>query len=106
MSAAHPFVASITGRQNASALDEWSIVHTAVGLGAGLMGINAWIFLAGIGAYEVFEFLHESPRGSPIFGSKRPEWDANMVADIGVAALGYAWGKWARDNADAAAAQP
>jgi hypothetical protein len=47
-------------------------------------------FLVLTGAYELLEWGLEHPSGSRLFGTKRPESGANMVADVGVAALCYA----------------
>ncbi len=75
---------------NQAVFDAWSIVHVAWGAGAGGAGLNPWAFLALTGLYELLEFAHEYPNGSRIFGTKRPESGANMVADVGVAAVWYA----------------
>lgn len=85
-------------RTNASALDEWSIVHFGVGLALGAVGFNAWAFVFGNFAYEVAEYAHESPSGSRIFGTKRPEWDVNMVSDLSVALGGYVIGRLLRGD--------
>jgi hypothetical protein len=85
-------------RTNASALDEWSLVHFGLGLALGAFGANAWLFVLGNVAYEAAELAHESPSGSSLFGTKRPEWDVNMVTDLSVAFGGYVIGRLLRGD--------
>ena len=68
-----PLVARRAADGNLSPFDLWTLVHIAWGTGAGLGRLNPWAFLGLTTVYEVVEFLHESPRGSKLFGSKRPE---------------------------------
>lgn len=93
-----PLIARTRADTNVSPLDAWSLAHAAWGTTAGVLGLNPWAFLAATAAYEVLEFVHESPRGSPIFGSKRPESPANLIADVGVAALAYGVARALRDR--------
>lgn len=79
---------------NASVVDSWSLVHLGMGLLAGALGVNAWVFVVGAVGYEAAELVHESPSGSRLFGTKRPEWDVNMVSDIGVACAGFVLARW------------
>lgn len=83
-------VARSSSDRNRAVFDGWTLVHIAWGSGAGALGLNPWAFLAATGAYEILEYVHEHPSGSRLFGTKRPESGANMVADVGVAALAYA----------------
>jgi hypothetical protein len=85
-----PIVARSSADKNRAVIDGWTAVHAGWGIGAGLAGLGPWWFLGLTGAYELLEYVHEHPRGSPIFGTKRPESGPNMVADVGVAALCYA----------------
>jgi hypothetical protein len=90
-----PLIANSETRLNAAVIDEWSLVHVSMGALAAALGMSGWTFVTLATAYEVVEFLHESPRGSWIFGSKRPEWDVNMVSDLAVAFGAYALTAWA-----------
>lgn len=70
------------GGMNADAFDSWSKVHLGMGLLFGILGVPfGWTIGIGV-AYEVLEYAHEYPKGSVIFGSKRPESAANLVADM------------------------
>lgn len=89
-----PLIARNASHGNVSPFDKWTLVHIAWGAGAGLGRLNPWAFLALTTVYEVVEFLHESPHGSKLFGSKRPESGVNMAADVGVAGVAYALGRW------------
>lgn len=80
---------------NRAVFDGWTLVHVGWGGVAGAAGLNPWAFLAITGAYEVLEYIHEHPRGSAVFGSKGPESGANMVGDVGVAAVAFAVSRWA-----------
>jgi hypothetical protein len=76
-------------------------VHVLAGLGAGLFGTSAPLALGAAAAYEVVEYAHEWPRGSVLFGSKRPESLINVVTDL--AAFGIAhWFGQKRPNTVAA----
>ena len=83
---------------NLSPLDGWTLVHIAWGGLAGALGMNPWAFMLTTGAYEVLEYAHEHPHGSRIFGSKRPESPANMIADVGVAAVAYGLTRHLKDR--------
>jgi hypothetical protein len=74
---------------NDAAIDPWTGVHALAGLGVGLLGVPAPVALAGAAAYEVVEYAHEWPRGSVLFGSKRPESIQNVVSDLVVYSLAY-----------------
>jgi hypothetical protein len=93
-----PIVARSHEQSNVAPLDGWTLVHVAWGGIAGGLGMNPWAFLAATAAYEVLEFVHESPSGSTIFGSKRPESPANMLMDVGVAAVAYGLARHIRDR--------
>jgi len=75
---------------NASPFDAWTLVHIASGVVLGAVGLPLPQTVAALVAYEVLEWSIEHPSGSAIFGSKRPESQVNVAADIGVALLGYA----------------
>ncbi len=94
-----PFIAMSDDRVNASVVDEWSLVHFGTGFIAGAVGLNAWIWVIGHVAYEAAELAHETPSGSKIFGTKRPEWDVNMVADLSIGFGAYVLGRWLRGDA-------
>ena len=93
-----PLVARSSVDTNLAAFDGWTLVHVAWGLGAGGLGLGPWWFLGLTGLYELLEFAHEYPNGSAVFGTKRPESAENLVADVGVAALGYALARVAREK--------
>ena len=93
-----PFFAASDDRINASVVDEWSWVHFGTGFLAGAVGFNAWAYTFGHLVYEVLEYAHEYPNGSTLFGSKHPEWDVNMVADMAVGFSGYVLARWLRGD--------
>lgn len=93
-----PIVARSEADGNVSPLDGWTLVHVGWGGLAGGLGMNPWAFMLATAAYEVLEFAHEHPSGSRIFGSKRPESAANMVMDVGVAAVAYGLARHFRDR--------
>jgi len=90
----HPFIAVRKDQGNAAVFDVWTLVHIGWGFTAGAMRMNPWLFVGLSTVYEVAEYAHEYPSGSVLFGSKRPEIGTNMVADLGVAMLGYSIGNW------------
>lgn len=69
---------------NQSALDAWSAVHGLTGLSAGLWNLSPLAALGTAIAYEVVEYAHEWPRGSVLFGSKRPESPLNVATDLAI----------------------
>lgn len=89
-----PFFALTPGRANAAVVDEWSILHFGSGFLAGLSGMSGWTFLFLALGYEVVEYAHEHPSGSFIFGTKGPEWDVNVAADLALSATGFALAAW------------
>ena len=91
-------LARSSAETNRAVFDGWTLLHVAWGAGAGGLGLNPWAFLALTGAYELAEYLHEHPHGSRLFGTKAPESGANMVADVGVAALAYALARAVRQQ--------
>jgi hypothetical protein len=90
--AAGSWLARSEEQTNAAVFDGWSLVHVLTGTAAGLVGLGAWLYLAASLTYELVELYHESPSGSRLFGSKRPEDSSNLVADVGLGCLGYALG--------------
>ena len=62
--------------------DKWTAVHVATGAASGALGMPVWAYIVlGVG-YELAEFAAESPRGSKIFGTKRPETAINVAGDF------------------------
>jgi hypothetical protein len=78
---------------NAKMLDKWSAAHVATGVGAGAAGLSFPWAMGLAAAYEVVEYAHEWPKGSVLFGSKRPESGINVVADLVVFAAGWWLGR-------------
>jgi hypothetical protein len=64
----------MVGETNATPFDAWSLVHLASGVVLGAYGLPLPQTIAGLVAFEVIEWTIEHPRGSKIFGTKRP-WD-------------------------------
>ena len=83
---------------NTTAFDRWSLLHGAVGMAAGLARVNFWLFLGAISVYELVEFLMESPAGSKLFGSKKPESAVNMLTDLGIGISTYTVGYLIRQS--------
>lgn len=84
---------------NEGILDSWTAVHALTGLSAGFSGVSAPLALGGAAAYELVEYAHEWPRGSVLFGSKRPESAQNVVSDLVVYGLTYWLGsRWPRST--------
>lgn len=69
---------------NSAMFDSWTIVHGLTGLGLGLLGVGPKLALPSAVAYEVIEYAHEWPKGSLLFGSKRPESFQNIAADLSI----------------------
>jgi hypothetical protein len=86
---------------NQDAIDRWSAVHALSGLSAGLFGASAPVALGGAVVYEVVEYAHEWPRGSALFGSKRPESFSNVVSDLVIYGAAYWLGSQRRSVAGA-----
>jgi len=74
---------------NKDLVDGWSLVHMAVGAGAGAVGLpRGWAY--GLAAlYEVAEYAHEYPSGSAIFGTKEPESVGNVASDMVAFGVGF-----------------
>lgn len=70
------------GEINASMFDSWSAVHALSGVTLGLLGVPLGWTIVIASTYEVIEYAHEWPRGSILFGSKRPESALNIAADM------------------------
>lgn len=79
----------ITGKQNVSLLDKWSLVHLFVGAVVGAVGVSPFPALSAAVLYEFVEYLLEHPHGSKIFGTKRPESTENSIADVTVYMAAY-----------------
>jgi hypothetical protein len=74
---------------NESPFDVWSLVHVASGVVLGAAGLSLPLTLVGLVGFEYLEWTLEHPSGSRIFGTKRPESQINVAADIGVALVAY-----------------
>jgi len=74
---------------NQDAIDSWSAVHALTGLAAGLWGLSPIVAFGSAVAYEVVEYAHEWPRGSKLFGSKRPESALNVASDLAFYTAAY-----------------
>jgi F0F1-type ATP synthase membrane subunit c/vacuolar-type H+-ATPase subunit K len=72
-------------------------VHLLVGLAAGAAGVPPALAVGAAVAFEIIETLHEHPRGSRLFGTKRPESPLNMASDFAAFGLGLAAGVAARE---------
>jgi hypothetical protein len=78
---------------NKEAVDQWTPVHVLAGTTAGAVGLSFPLAMGLAAAYEVVEYAHEWPKGSVIFGSKRPESGINVVTDLVVFAAGWWLGR-------------
>lgn len=79
--------------QNVSPLDAWTVTHVATGYTAAKLGLSlGWYFGLSV-AYELIEHQMETPDGSKIFGTKRPESLINVLADLGSGVAGYKLGE-------------
>lgn len=79
---------------NKEPVDSWTIVHVLSGIAAGAVGLSPLTFAALSVGYEVLEYAHEWPKGSKLFGSKRPESGANIVVDLAANTLGFVVGAY------------
>ncbi len=69
-------------------LDAWSLVHTASGLGLGLLPFPWWVALILLAGYEVFEAgLRRVRHGAGIF---EHESRLNIAADVVIGMAGWA----------------
>ncbi len=82
-------VAVTRSEQDTALLDPWTIVHFAIGLGAGLLDINGWI-VGGIAAGH--ELLERRPQTMKFWKSK-PETIGNVTIDMATVMLGWYLGK-------------
>jgi hypothetical protein len=73
--------------------DKWTVVHVASGLVSGAIGVPVWAYIALGTGYELAEFAAESPRGSKIFGTKRPESALNVAGDFAAGIAGNLLGQ-------------
>lgn len=78
--------------------DVWTILHTAVGVGAGFFKMHPWLYTGSIIGYEIIENAAEDSFRKSIFGSSKPESRVNVLADLGVGLLGYVVGSALRDK--------
>lgn len=83
---------------NREPFDSWTLAHLLAGMGAGAltpMGPGGWLILHS--AYELVEQGAErTPAVQRAFGTSGPESARNVLADTGVAMLGYALGRLMR----------
>ena len=68
----------------------WTPVHVAVGLVAGALKVNPWLYGAAIALYEVVENADSGLLNQKVFKASGPESMVNSVADVGVGLVGYA----------------
>lgn len=78
---------------NHDLVDAWTPVHVLSGVCFGLLGVPPVYAAVAAVLYEVAEYAHEWPKGSVLFGSKRPESFSNIVSDLAVFGVGYAAGR-------------
>lgn len=83
---------------NQTPVDGWTAVHVATGTAAGAVGLSFPWAMGLAAAYEVVEYAHEWPKGSVLFGSKRPESIANVATDLAVFAAGWWLGRKVRSG--------
>lgn len=89
------FFATTVADQNLALFDPWTVIHTAAGLFAGLVGIPFVPSIAAAIGYEVFEQMAESrPWGQKIFRTSGAETKINLVSDVIVFGLGWWWGDY------------
>jgi len=74
-------VASNKSEEDLTAIDPWTAVHLASGLGAGLMG---WPLKPVLAAGVIYEVLEQGIQSKPynIFGNSGPEVLSNVAVDI------------------------
>lgn len=83
---------------NLCAFDVWSLTHMTWGAASGALGMHPWVFVGLSVAYEAIEYWHEWPRGSALFGSKRPESPVNIIGDLTAEFLTYLAARAARER--------
>lgn len=83
---------------NVSPVDPWTLAHIATGAAAGAARVPIAAYVGIAVLYELVEWTMEYPRGSRIFGTKRPESAVNVAVDFAAGAAGYALGRYARDG--------
>lgn len=76
------------GEINKSPIDAWSFIHFLTGIAAGQV-LKFPTYAALVASYEVLEYAHEFPRGSRLFGTKKPESLENIIMDSIAGLLGY-----------------
>lgn len=82
--------------QNIAAIDPWTAVHFAAGLGAGLMNLPFGPTIAAGALYEIVEQGIESQPDN-IFNVSGPENAGNVFVDMLVLAVGWRMGQaWNR----------
>ena len=86
-------VATRKREQNKAVVDPWTVVHFAAGLASGLVSIPPEVALGAAVGYEVVEqWFERQESGKELFDVSGPETISNAAVDVGVFALGYAWG--------------
>ena len=65
-------------------------MHAVAGAVAGASNISLLPFGALLVSFELFEHAIESPRGSKLLGTKRPETQVNVATDLAAALAVYA----------------
>lgn len=86
--------------QNEAALDPWTVIHFAAGLGAGLVDMPYRWLLALALAYEVVEQIAERQEvGQEIFETSGPESLPNALVDLAAVTVGHRLGRaWNRSG--------
>lgn len=80
--------------QNRAAVDPWTLVHFAAGLGLGLVEAPRPHVLAAATLYEVIEQIFERhPVGQEFFDVQGPESLPNVMVDLLVLAAGHRLGQ-------------
>jgi hypothetical protein len=76
--------------QNYAVFDPWSLIHLTSGMFAGLVGVGPVLSMSAAIGYDVFEQLAErEPWGQQIFRTPGSENWENILADLGLFALGW-----------------
>lgn len=81
--------------QNEAAIDPWTVVHFAAGLGLGLMNVSFRTALSASIGYEAAEQVVErQPWGERLFDVSGPESLPNVAFDLAAFAIGHRAGRW------------
>ena len=94
-------IARRKSEQNEAAVDPWTTVHFAAGLGLGLMDVPLrWAVGASL-SYEIAEqFFERRDWGKKFFKTSRPETAPNAVVDVVVLVAGHRLGRLWNETAE------